>query len=565
MRRGEIRMIRREIWKPWIGPVLCASAILALRCASLGPLAGTVTQSGNGMVCGVVVDSGTLVPGARVLLVPAQYDPKSGGPLPDSLADTTDPSGAFGIFADKRYEYNVEVEPISGKNALFRGVGFSSGDTQSTGLIRLATPGAIKVIAPDTERTSAAYVYIPGTMLFSPMHGDMAILDNVPAGNIPTLYFNPASAGYKSRTIQTNIPVESGKTTTVTDYSLWKHSKPLYLNTTVSGANVAGNVTDFPALVRLTSNNFDFSQARVAGEDVRFDKADGTPLAFEIERWDTGAGHAEIWVKLDTVYGNDSSHYFVMHWGNPVAVNASNGSAVFDTGDGFQGVWHLSGPGNTIAFDATFNLYDGNLVGISSTSTVGGIIGQARMFDGLTNALSMPNTAAGKLDFNENDAYSMSLWVYADTIDTLWHAIAGKGHEQYYIQYKCSGNNKAKWEFVEYHDRRGWEVVDDSTAPGPKQWLYIVGVRSGSSQKLYFNGVLASEAKWTMPGTYARNTGDNFSFGRYERPDSIPNYQGWSYFKGKIDEARVMSVASTPDRIKLCYMNQKEQDALLKW
>ncbi|HEX7511205.1 MAG TPA: LamG-like jellyroll fold domain-containing protein, partial [Chitinivibrionales bacterium] len=42
---------------------------------------------------------------------------------------------------------------------------------------------------------------------------------------------------------------------------------------------------------------------------------------------------------------------------------------------------------------------------------------------------------------------------------------------------------------------------------------------------------------------------------------------GKTYFNfiGRIDEVRVSSVPLNPDWIKLCFMNQKEQDALVKW
>jgi hypothetical protein len=91
----------------------------------------------------------------------------------------------------------------------------------------------------------------------------------------------------------------------------------------------------------------------------------------------------------------------------------------------------------------------------------------------------MPKSAFGKLDMPQNGEYSISLWAYTDTIDTIWHAIAGKGHEQYYLKLKCFGNGRATWEFVEFQDKKGWVYTEDSTppAPGQKQWVYLTGVR----------------------------------------------------------------------------------------
>lgn len=41
--------------------------------------------------------------------------------------------------------------------------------------------------------------------------------------------------------------------------------------------------------------------------------------------------------------------------------------------------------------------------------------------------------------------------------------------------------------------------------------------------------------------------------------------EGLCAFRGMIDEVRIANEAYGPDWIKLCYMNQKEQDALVKW
>jgi hypothetical protein len=66
-----------------------------------------------------------------------------------------------------------------------------------------------------------------------------------------------------------------------------------------------------------------------------------------------------------------------------------------------------------------------------------------------------------------------------------------------------------------------------------------------------------------MPGDHARNTADNFTIGRFARSVSIPYYQGWSYFKGRVDEVRITRGTLSADWIKLCYMNQKAHDALI--
>ena len=63
----------------------------------------------------------------------------------------------------------------------------------------------------------------------------------------------------------------------------WKHSATVTLLTTPDGANLPPTavVTDFPVLVRLHRDWFDFNQARPDGSDIRFSAAGGTRLTHQ--------------------------------------------------------------------------------------------------------------------------------------------------------------------------------------------------------------------------------------------------------------------------------------------
>ena len=206
------------------------------------------------------------------------------------------------------------------------------------------------------------------------------------------------------------------------------------MNTTVSGAGVDSDVYDFPVLVRLTESNFDFSQAAENGKDIRFTSRNGTPLLHEIEKWDGASRHAAIWVRIDTVYGNDSTQSILMYWGNPDAQDYSNSKLVFDTASGFQGVWHLGDEPNDLIRDATFNGYDGSSPDTATPSISEGAIGYCRTFNGTSDFITMNNTAESKINFPQNGYYSVSAWVYLDTIDIKSRCILSKGYEQYYLR-----------------------------------------------------------------------------------------------------------------------------------
>ena len=69
------------------------------------------------------------------------------------------------------------------------------------------------------------------------------------------------------------------------DYSTWDHTKQITINTTASGANVAGDNVNFPLLVRLTSAQADiFARAKTGGADMRFLRLPGPTRSRRIPR-----------------------------------------------------------------------------------------------------------------------------------------------------------------------------------------------------------------------------------------------------------------------------------------
>ena len=179
------------------------------------------------------------------------------------------------------------------------------------------------------------------------------------------------------------------------DYSGWAHSRTIVLNTTASGANVADILTKVPVLVRLTSDEAAImADAKQGGADIRFSKADSTPLPYQIDTWEPWG--AAIWVLVDSVKGNNNTQFIRMYWGNPNAASESNGPAVFDTANGFVGVWHLgnaagaSPRANSVAGAPTAQFRNAPL----TQQPVRGIIGMADSLSG----------GAGSNDGNGNEA-----------------------------------------------------------------------------------------------------------------------------------------------------------------
>src|SRR6185436_13626397 len=77
-------------------------------------------------------------------------------------------------------------------------------------------------------------------------------------------------------------------------YDGWAKSKKITMNTGASGANVSGEVKNFPVAIGLNQGNFDFSQAKPDGSDLRFSSSSGSPLAYQIESWDAAGQKAAV-------------------------------------------------------------------------------------------------------------------------------------------------------------------------------------------------------------------------------------------------------------------------------
>lgn len=529
----------------------------------------SVTSQGGGgseveVVGHVVFPGNAPAPFTQVKLIPVNHNPALMGDVAESLIDTSDATGQYTFENIQPGFYNIQAVQLEDRTRMLVFGVEVTGETTFVPIDSLQKPGSIKLIPGiDTEE---GYVTIPGTDIatqFDVKESEI-LLDSVPAGKIPEIRY---VTGEDSTVItKQDVLVKSSDTTIITNFT-WSNKRSIYLNTTVSGAGIDSDVHDFPVLIRLTESNFDFSQAAENGKDIRFTSRSGTPLLHEIEKWDGASRYAAIWVRVDTVYGNDSTQSILMYWGNPDAQDYSNSKLVFDTASGFQGIWHLGDEPDDLVRDATFNGYDGSSLDTATPSIGEGAIGNCRTFNGTSDFITMNNTAESKIDFPQDGNYSVSAWVSLDTIDIKSRCIVSKGYEQYYLRSSSFSADaiitSPLWEFVEFDgEEKVWEVTNSPVTE--KQWVYLVGIRKGTQQYLYCNGVLVDSTIDKWPNEIAdRKSSNDLNIGRFAEAVQIPFEQGFGYFKGSIDEVRIISTAVSLEWIRLCYMNQKSEDKLV--
>lgn len=153
------------------------------------------------------------------------------------------------------------------------------------------------------------------------------------------------------------------------------------------------DLCNFPILVRLTAQNFDFSKARRDGSDLRFVEFSTNLLAHEIERWDPAVPVAEIWVGVPRIPAGSAGSFIWLYYGNAGAPDAQNAAGVWDRY--YQGVWHFNDRfGNgTEARDSSAYLHDGVMHNETRTiarTNVEGRIGLGCAFRGEDDCIVMP-------------------------------------------------------------------------------------------------------------------------------------------------------------------------------
>jgi hypothetical protein len=326
------------------------------------------------------------------------------------------------------------------------------------------------------------------------------------------------------------------------DTTLLPLSAKLFINTSATGANIQNPVIHFPLLVRLTAADINFTQFRSDGGDVRFVKADGTPVNYEITQWDTALKQAAVWVSVDTILGNSSTQFIKMTWGYSGIPSASNSAGVFDTAFGFSGVWHLE-EGGTAAFkDATQNRANGQNF-ITSVDR-NGIAGTGRDINGTDYIL----VSKPIMNMSAND-FTIALWLNprqarGDIVSKDTALAQDSCAKRLYLGDAAGDLNGLHPSF----GGKGSGVTVSDAAVSLNTWQYIVFSWNQASKTASFfvDGVKTAMQTNTFSAACPDNPKDRITIG----------YDG-TYLFGYCDEIHISGATRSEDWVKLSYENQK--------
>lgn len=334
-------------------------------------------------------------------------------------------------------------------------------------------------------------------------------------------------------------------------------------DTTSNGANVAGSVSDFPVLLRITNTELIDKMRSDCGDILFVDRVSdgGEVLPFEVERCDTTNHLVDVWVLVPTVSGNDNTDYITMYFNEKTdgtVPGRQEPGRVFSTANGFIGVWHLGESSGTIAYDSTDNKNNGN----TNTTTINytGNIALARTFNG-SNYVLVPDDDS--LDAMGPGGVSVSAWVKDSTGTGDYSRVVSKKSYSppedagYELFYQGSSNNIWMYSFDTTY------ISGNAAADIDTNWHYIAGhvydTQLSGDTYIFFDGADVTGTRQGSTQTYIAGT-EPLYFGTTS--GSFHTY----YFTGSMDEVRIENVYRGSDWIKLCYENQRiDQTLVSSW
>ncbi len=316
-------------------------------------------------------------------------------------------------------------------------------------------------------------------------------------------------------------------------------SRKYVFNTTKTGANVMGNVTNFPLLIRITGSTI-VDAVQNNAPDIRFLDGDGkTWLNYQVERWDKAKDSAEVWVMVPQVDGNSDHDFVTLYYDDIVNGSVTNGecaTCVFSTGNGNAAVWHLN---NEFA-DQTGNGNTGTNNG--TTSATWSAIAGGQAFNGSSQYITVANSSS----LNPASAVTVSAWANP----TSW-----AGGNRRILQKSTSGTDeqyilKEESSEIEFYTKTsGDNYTRYTTLPATGAWHLFAGTYDGTTRIIYVDGVAVSTE--TVSSAMVTATGA-LDIGRKPGTGAAGDY-----FNGYIDEARVDNVVRSADYIKLSYESQR--------
>lgn len=316
----------------------------------------------------------------------------------------------------------------------------------------------------------------------------------------------------------------------------WKFRKELTLDTSPTGADVAGTAQDVPVLVRLSIANFNyFNDTKPDGSDFRvIDGDDKTPLKFHFERFDQTNQMAYLWIHAPKVTGASKADKIFAYYGNSSA--PAGGPDVAGTYDVAQVLTLHFGEAQGLPQDAT--AYKNNASASTAEAVPASLIAGGVKFNG-GQLVTVPATASLRL--LPAQGLTLTAWVKVDGPQAKATVVA-----------LADG---AKEAVLGIDGARAFASLNGATATAgtdlaPGQWHHLALTAGGGTLTVYVDGAAAGNTTATLT-----EIGGSLTVGGAAR--------GGGFLTGEVDEVGAAKVARSADWVKASAKSQGTEAPLV--
>ncbi len=189
---------------------------------------------------------------------------------------------------------------------------------------------------------------------------------------------------------------------------------------TIDHTKVPSTQTDFPVLISITDarlktvGNGGHVQ-NTSGYDIRpfSDTGCGTPLTFELERYNGSTGEVVMWVKIASLSSSSDTVIYLGYGNSSINVD---GSSTSTWSNNFLGVYHLA-DGTTLNVNSATGSNNGT--NHSATATSGKIDGAGAFASASTQYIGLGGSMAN------NTSITYSAWVNATSFPGAFNTVLG--------------------------------------------------------------------------------------------------------------------------------------------
>ena len=309
---------------------------------------------------------------------------------------------------------------------------------------------------------------------------------------------------------------------------------------TIAADKVTGPLTEFPVYVELTSDDLK-TRLDAAAANLSFRTRNGqttTPLAHELQSYDSGNGRLRAWVKLPTVEATAGADtVFELQYGAGVAV-APNPAGVWS--EGFLAVYHLEQLTGGVFVNSAVATNPGTPVGVDAGDLTNTQLGRGVDFAGNNGrVITFANSLSG------NMPSTISAWVSegnTNSNDSL-------------VQLGDAQNSRARFFYTRYNsDNLGSGLYNDdwttSTSIRGAGWKLLHWSYAAQQGRIFVNGVQISGS----PFSYQQDANTAGTDGRIGNAASGfgPNMG----IDAHVDEVRIANTTRSLEWTAAEYANQ---------